>query len=501
MTTLNASALPIPLGESGYALRTPGWRGDARMERPAPLAGRARGPHDGSEALDAAFAATGVTELRRIELSLVPAGPSAGGATLRSTAGEPVVELQVPDLGAEVGQLVLACDEDGALSWHLPLDDALQPQAPAVRGAGGVKHFRIPAAATAGATAPGAPAAQRSVLGAVGRKLLKVLVYPLTDPVVGLVGRGFASAWEAHARAPLVRRFTPAQRRMPRAEALTPADWAALAGGPALLFVHGTFSSAHGAFDRLPDDVFDRLHARYGGRVFAYDHPYLATDPVDNARWLMAQLPQGLTLELDIVCHSRGGLVSRVIAEQPAAGWQVRRVVFVAVPNQGTPLADPDHMVQMVDRLSTALNLLPTGPVVETLEALITAVKVIGHGALDGLPGLAAMAPGGPVLQHLNTGGRPQPGYCAVSADFRPTGGGLASIVGRSLADRVVDRVFGDRPNDLVVPEEGVWSANGHAAFPIETSRCLRVPAEAGVIHTTVFAHPPVGAALLDWLA
>lgn len=501
MPALTASLQPVSLGEAGYAIRAPGWRGQARLARPSDAATRARSraPDDGSAELDAALAATDVTEVRRVELELTPASPGAAG-TLRSSVGESAVELQVPDLGADVGQLVLACDEQGALTWHLPLDDALTPQAPATRGAGGLKRFRIPAA-RAPAPTGGAATAQRSLISVIGRKLLKVLVYPVTDPVIGLVGRGFAAAWESRKRRPLVRRFTPANRREPGAGRFGPADWSALGTGRALLFVHGTFSSAHGAFHALPDGVFDTLHARYGGRVFAYDHPYLAADPRANARWFFEQLPAGGNLEVDIVCHSRGGLVSRVLAEQPVPGWRVRRLVFVAVPNQGTLLAEPDHMVQMIDRLTTALNLFPTGPVIETLEALITAVKVIGHGALEGLPGLTAMKPGGDLLRGLNAAGAPSDGYCAVAADFKPTGGGLASVVGQRVADHVLDLVFDNAANDLVVPEAGVWSANGHAAFPIDPSRLLRVPAEAGVIHTTVFGHPPVGEALLRWLA
>lgn len=498
MPTLNASSQPVSLGEAGYAIRAPGWRGQARLLHVPDAATRARSraTDDGSAELDAAFAATGITELRRVELELTPAVTGAAG-TLRSAAGEATVELQVPDLGIDVGQLVLACDEQGALTWHLPLDDALAPQPPTTRGAGGVKRFRIPAAAPQPSTAPGG---QRSLLGAIGRKLLKVLVYPVIDPIVGALGRGFAGAWEAHHHPPLVRSFTPANRREPRAGALADADWSALAGGRALLFVHGTFSSSHGAFDTLPDAVFDALHQRYGGRVFAYDHPYLATDPVANARWLLEQRPAGASMEVDIICHSRGGLVSRLLAEPPSAGWRVRRLVFVAVPNQGTPLAEPDHMVAMIDRFTTALNLFPTGPVVETLEALITAVKVIGHGVLDGLPGLSAMKPGGELLRGLNAGGAMADGYHAVAVDFRPSGGGLASVIGQRVADRVLDAVFNNAANDLVVPEAGVWSANGHAAFPIDAPRLQRVPAEAGVIHTTVFGHASVGEALLRWL-
>ena len=48
--------------------------------------------------------------------------------------------------------------------------------------------------------------------------------------------------------------------------------------------------------------------------------------------------------------------------EGPCSAWisdqvRINRVVFVAAPNRGTLLADPDHMVEMLDRMTTALNL------------------------------------------------------------------------------------------------------------------------------------------------
>jgi hypothetical protein len=176
-------------------------------------------------------------------------------------------------------------------------------------------------------------------------------------------------------------------------------------------------------------------------------------------------------------------------------------VVFVGVPNNGTLLAHPDHMVKMLDRLTTALNLFPTGVVTETLEAIITVVKVIGHGALGGLDGLAAMRPGGAFLNQLNAGQEDGVGYYAVGADYEPVDEGLKALLTGKIADTVMDRVFQKVPNDLVVPTPGVYGANGCTAFPIEDMRCLKVPIDAGIIHTTLFGYPPVMNRLVEWLA
>jgi hypothetical protein len=240
--------------------------------------------------------------------------------------------------------------------------------------------------------------------------------------------------------------------------------------------------------------------------VLALNHFTLAHDPCRNVEWLLSQLPPGRSLDVDIVCHSRGGLVARTLAERPSvfgldtSRVAVRRIVFAAVPNQGTLLAHPDHMVKMIDRLTTILNLFPSGPVSETLEVLITAVKVIGHGALKGLDGLAAMRPEGRFLQTLNQGMPPGGGYYAVAADYEPVDDGLKSLVAGKVADVVLDRVFEQTPNDLVVPEPGVYGTNGSAAFPIPDQRLPRIPSDAGIVHTTMFGYPPLSAKLTEWL-
>jgi hypothetical protein len=326
------------------------------------------------------------------------------------------------------------------------------------------------------------------------------------DPVIGKVSELFAEHWEQKKRPYGLRDFAPANFRDPNGPALTEADWQKIAGGRGLLFIHGTFSTAHGAFNQIPDDVFAELHRRYGGRVLAFNHFSLSHSPKRNIEWLLAHIPAG-AFELDVVCHSRGGLVARTLAEHPAvfelnaARIKVPRLVCVGVPNAGTLLAHPDHMVKLLDRITTSLNLFPSGPVTETLEAIITAVKVIGHGALGGLDGLASMNPSGKFLSELNQGPASDTVYHAIAADFEPTDEGLKALLAGTVANTVADRVFGNDPNDLVVPLAGAFGANGCGAFPIPDERVVQLPATAGVMHTQLFGHPETSKKLLEWLA
>ena len=490
----------------GYSLRAPGLQGEAELlaPRPATARARSRSDADGTVELDAALEATDVAEVRLIELRVTPASTVAGAArSIESLDGSPVFELQVPDLGPETGQVVLACDEAGILTWHLPVDEGQRVQSPATRGAGGTKRFLIPG--TVPSTGPPPGAGQRSIVGAVGRKVLKILVYPMADAVLGPVSEHFAEAWERRHRPYGIRTFAPADRTSSTGQPIGEADWSRLAAGRALLFIHGTFSTAHAAFSQIPNDDFRLLYERYGGRVFAFNHFTLSHDPQQNADWFLAQLPHQHKLDVDIVCHSRGGLVARQLAERtsdPAdsAPMAIGRIVFVGVPNHGTVLAHPDHVVKMIDRLTSALNLFPTGPVTETLEALITALKVIGHSALTGLPGLSSMHPTGAFLTALNSGSPNATQYYAIAADFEPTDEGLRALVCGSVADAVIDRVFENMANDLVVPELGVYGANGSLAFPIPNDRVLMIPAEAGIVHTTIFGYSETATRLKRWL-
>ncbi len=537
-TSLTGSSQPIQLG-GGYALRAPGLRGTADMRAPgnAPTRADVRGLDTGLAALDDALQRAHVTEVRRIDLTVQPAGPGGPGAagapggaapSLRAVDGTPQLELEVPDLGPALGQLVLSIDDAGALRWHLPVDEdpdtagrgvdtpqgmpndpsvvgatASAAGGPASRGGGAVKRFRLPAALV-----PPPPDAagvrQRSLLGTAARRLLKVLVYPVTDPILGPVSNAFARHWEEKKRPYRLRAFTPSDYRTGDVTAIDPAAAEAMtSAGPVLLFIHGTFSTSHGGFGGLPEAAMATLSQRYGGRVLAFDHPTMHDDPTENVRQLLAAWPLGRS-DVDVVCHSRGGLVSRVLA-QASPDVRVRRLVFGAAPNAGTALTDPDHMVDMVDRLTTALSLAPTGPVTETLEALVTLLKMVGHGALKGLSGLASMNPQGEFLQRMNAAGaapgaRTAPEYFAISADYQPIDRGLRALVS-GAADNVADQVFGQAGNDLVVPADGVWARNGAGGFPLPEDHVLRFGHPDGVMHTTVFDQQKTAEKLLAWLA
>jgi pimeloyl-ACP methyl ester carboxylesterase len=471
-------------------LRTPGLQGEAESHPAASPGMRAAALT--TDDFEQGLANEGVEPQETVELGGT-AEIDAGATGTRSTAhDEAAIELEAPAPGEGLGQMVLYIDEAGVMRWSF----AEQPEgdAAAMRGSA-TRTYLVPR------TVPPAPdaAATRGLAGIVGKKLLKVLVFPLVDKVVGEVGKHFAGRWEAKKRPYRVRTFTPSNYTSVEADALDGEGWRRLGQGPALLLVHGTFSRAHTAFGGLPAAYVEQLHDRYDGRVFAFDHFTLSEDPRRNVERLIDTIPDGTNLELDVIAHSRGGLVGRLLAEQAASlalgsrKVEVRKLVFVATPNAGTRLADAEHMGDLVDTYTNLLNFVPDTGVVEVLEAVVTVTKQLAVGVLQGLDGLRSMVPDGDFLKALNAGGgNGRLRYFALTSDYEPPELGL-----RTFRDVVMDRIFGAE-NDLVVPTLGVYDENGSGMFPIADPQVF--PSGSAIAHSAFFADQTARDRILAWL-
>jgi pimeloyl-ACP methyl ester carboxylesterase len=406
----------------------------------------------------------------------------------RGSGGADDIEVDVPAPGDGNGQVLLYAAEDGSLSWHLAAD---VPPTEAPERGGERRTYRIPKAVVPGDEQDAG--AHRGIVGAIGLKVLKVLVFPLVDPVLGKVGDHFARRWEEKNRQNRVRWMTLDGYRNGDAPSFTAADWATFGEGRALLLVHGTFSTPHGGFGGIPHETMAALHLKYDGRVAAFEHSSISVTPKENADLLGRLVPDHAALEVDLVTHSRGGLVGREIAG--AGDLRVRGLVMVASPNAGTLLADPKHLSDLLNRVTDLAQFVPDNGVTDTLSILFAVVKQLAVGALGGLDGIMAMNPAEDYLTKLN--GRPATDSVlrAVAADYEPPRGAPLARVAR---DGATDLIFKAAENDLVVPTLGCWDVDGAAGFPIDEH--LVLDASTSVDHNSFFRQPEVSAKLLDWL-
>lgn len=476
-TRLTSTATIVPGARLRITAKARGANGTIAVLAPPANAGPERGGGAASTgALDDALAEAGFATLVDVALALEPPPPAVAG--VRGTA--PVVELRTDAPPAGVGRVALVIDEAGAVTWQLG------------RTVGAEQVYTIDAAPT---TAPPAETTRtRGLLSALGRRIVRFLGFKLA-------GHGVAwgiGLWESKRRRARPRQVTLADWDSDDSPDLEAGDerWTSLRGGRALLLVHGTFSRTHKAFAGFDPAARAALHQQYGGRIVAFDHATMSETPEENVQKLVAALPnlgEG-GLEVDVVCHSRGGIVTREIA-RTVPSLRIRRAVFVGCPHGGTPLCNPTHMGTMLDLYTSLMNAFPDNAITAVLDAILAAVKELTIATLAALKGLRSMEPGGPYLTSLASGAAPHFDAFAVASDFENAGGALSGW----LADKIMDGVFLNEPNDLVVPTHGAWAHAGPGFPEIAADRRLVLPS-SNVIHTQYFAQSVVADRVLGWL-
>jgi len=463
------------LGTGGISLLAPGYTGTVAQVEAGSAGARGIGA-DTLPLAEAALAADAVV-VSRLRLTLKPpiAAKAAKGA--RSGPAAPPRLAVAAQAGRDYA--VLHTDEAGRSTWLFPAAGSTAQKA----------NFELPSPAPTGAKSDGS----RGLVTSVMRSLVRVVAWA-TEPLIGAAAQAIAARWEGDKR-------PNGLWQVGAAGSLAAPRWNAWNAGPTLLLIHGTFSTPQVGFAGWVDaSAFDAIAARYAGRVLTLAHPSLSASPQDNVDWLLQQLPAAAALggPLDVVCHSRGGLVARELAARAAAGQapRVARVCQVGAPNLGTPLADATHWTVFLDAHTNCLTKLPDSLTTVVLEGLLCLVKIIGSGVARGLPGLAAMDPEGEAVRKLAGRSVGDTRWFTIGANYEPaanTALGFVDRVGAKVSDAALDAFFG-ADNDMVVPAEGCHRPGPKAVESLRITGAL-------TNHVNYFQSTEVHAKLSQWLA
>jgi CHAT domain-containing protein len=379
----------------------------------------------------------------------------------------------------------------GALTFHAPIESTRT-----TRGGPAESRFVVqvrPAPPEAGPATRGlVSAAVKAVVVKIGKKAV--------DAAAGLLLPKLASAFESRVTGLKEGwlHVTKAGLAAGRLESRVPAST-----DRSLLLIHGTFSSTRGAYRSLASSsFFDDVRPLYGDRIFGFDHFTVSRTPEENARMLLAALPNK-TFNFDVVTHSRGGLVLRNLAERqaalgaPASRFTLGRAVLVAAPNEGTPLATPSRWEDTVGWVANLLELFPDNPFTTGAEFVANGLVWIAKHAAGDLPGLRSMDGDGELIRELQSPPRHAADrYSVLAANYAPAGNVLARLV-----DVGIDGFF-NTANDLVVPSEGGWrvDASGRTFVPGSRIGCFGPGGNIDgrdVTHVNFFDQPETVAFLL----
>lgn len=227
--------------------------------------------------------------------------------------------------------------------------------------------------------------------------------------------------------------------------------------GRALLLLHGTFSNTVGAFKGLEKtDFFERVAPLYRDQIFGFDHFTFSSTPLENAKDLLAALPNS-SLRFDVITHSRGGLVLRNLVEcsedlEANKRFNLGHAVMLASPNEGTPLATPTRWQETIGWFANLIELFPENPFTTASGWVADGLVWLAGNAIAVMPGLAAMDAAGDQISRLQEQpGPPGDCYSAITSNYYPTDRQIAAFL-----DMGIDNFFGGA-NDLVVPTEAGW--------------------------------------------
>jgi CHAT domain-containing protein len=293
--------------------------------------------------------------------------------------------------------------------------------------------------------------------------------------------------------------------------------------GHHLVLVHGTFSSTEGGFSALRGkDEWQELIENYQG-VYALEHKTLSVNPVVNALQLARSLPR--QAKLDLVSHSRGGLVGEFLslaaagrldpelhkrrdhtirAEEQALlrelvdtlaskQIEINRFVRVASPSSGTILAS-ERIDEVAGFLFNVVEKIPgvAGWIFTVLKSL--ALAFLNQRARpDVIPGLEAMMPSSPFIGLLNVSGSTDP-----QLGFDDGLGVIAGDVDRSRWFKW----FREKGADLFYGEEHDYVVDTLSMYQGAQRSKASVSLHAGpkVNHFTYFSEADSRKRLRDWL-
>lgn len=435
-------------GDSQWVVRRVPKTASARRSRAAP----------GADALEA------LLQPGRLEIAeVLEVAPRVTRA--RRAPAPTALELSVEATAGEA-YVIATRHPSGALTFHRAVTEA-QATRRGRRSAASTFRFVVPVRADAPAADTGPR--RRSLLGKVFKVVVLKIVDKVTSVAIPLLVKALeARLWKSAGRAEGWLHVTQAALA---AGKLPPVDWRKVPRGdqPCLLLIHGTFSNAASAYKGLADsDFFARIAPRYGDRVFAYDHYSLCKTPEENARDLLAAMPDGLG-PFDVITHSRGGLVLRNLVERSgqfgasARRFRLGHAVLVACPNAGTPIATPARWQDTVGWFANLLELFPDNPFTTAAGFVSEAIVWLARHLSADIRGLHAMdMRGGPITELQRPPGPPAGAYSVLAANFEPD----ANLALR-LADLGLDAFFASA-NDLVVPTEGGWRIDTGSAPAVD---------------------------------
>jgi subtilisin family serine protease len=229
---------------------------------------------------------------------------------------------------------------------------------------------------------------------------------------------------------------------------------------PALLLFPGLFRDVRENFVDLlvHPSASGEFKKSYGRYIIGFNMPDVVDGIQANAEKLHSLVQAKLKKKnCSVIARSRGGIVARYLFEntwsadsKSAQPFVLDKMILVATPNTGTPIARNELWKDLVTRTTNLLGKAFSlgSPVFKGVETVLAAIA----NEVADLPGIDDLEVNSELMQRLNKDINTKKNYYIVASDFEPS-----NAIVRLLDELMVDRyVFDGLNNDGVAPVKSV---------------------------------------------
>lgn len=238
-----------------------------------------------------------------------------------------------------------------------------------------------------------------------------------------------------------------------------------------LLLIPGTFGNDRIAFNGLAKDTegYTKLYENYE-KLICFNHLTVGHSCTRNVKSFIKKFkktsfsPQNtLTLNVDVLTRSRGGLVIRHLLmnreELAKEGIiiNVNKVFCISSPHQGTPTAETENFGEFLDLMSKMLLSFPEPAVTKVIAGILTVISGVakGFGSLKGIKSQRVRSKNKELEEVFKFEDKKLDWFqniqwASFASNFEPKK--------FNLLDGIADSIFGVAENDLINPVLGAES-------------------------------------------
>ncbi len=237
-----------------------------------------------------------------------------------------------------------------------------------------------------------------------------------------------------------------------------------------LLMFHGLFATMKISYTQFLENKKNAKHLEkiYGRYLLGYNMFDARNGIQQNAEDYYNSIKDYIKKDANcnVIARSRGCIVARyfneVLSQEKTYKLNLNKIILIAPPNQGTPVASPELHRKLADIITNVLS-----KAIPMSWILQGGLKILLRGLVNkvsNMPGISDVMEGSELLTKLNTSEIDRSNYYIFVSNYEPS----SRKIKNALDNLIDNKIFKGAANDLVVPFLGAQFLNADFIAPEE---------------------------------